>query len=799
MDLRFVARSYWRDPVYVLTGVVLLAGAVAVNAAVLSFVRGTLMAEATFPDPDRVVVAWGSNAMDGQIRDVVSGPTFLDLRDRATTVDHLSALTINSAVLMEDGRPVVLDVEEVSADFFEAVPVAPHLGRTFDDRERTSGGPASILVSYAFWQDRLGGDPGIVGRTLPLDGAPHTVVGVLPPGFQFIMPSPIWRPLHDDVLAADDRGRIHYHLVGRLRAGAGPGDATRELSAVMADVAVGYPGFQGWSILVERIRDAAVVGVRSTIWSLAGAMVLVLLVALANLVTLFRIRTVGRADELRVRRALGGSGARLARVLALEAMGITLTGAALGLAVAPWVLAAVRDRVPVWIAIPDSAARIPALQASLDPWVVGGVMATALLCGALLAIPAVLGGVRAGGSLRPQSARGATDATGTRWLVVAELALATVLCMGAGLSVRSAHHLLATDVGLDAADLLGMWVGDVWDRPDEEQAAYFRQVVAAVEALPEVHSAATIDYLPFLQEDDYARVYFLDRDGQSVRDQREEWRRVGEGLFETAGMRMVEGRSFRSDELVGRPRSAVINEAFARKHYPDGDAVGSLLSTHDDRYEGLEIVGVVADVRAHGPAAPAPPMLYVPEQGRPRGTVGLYVRTRPGQAAASAEAVRDAIWSVDPSEPVTGIVPMAELVDAWVALPRTVRSLVSAVAGLALFLTGVGVFGVVGYAVRRRTAELGVRVALGASPRRLRREILARVAPLVVGGVAVGLAVGVVAAHAAASMFQGVAPWDPVALAGALVVMSGVAMAAAWLPARAAAGVDPGHAIRGVG
>lgn len=795
MDLRFVGRAYRRNPGYAITAVVVLAGAVAVNAAVAGFVRGTLLSEPTFPDAERVVVGWGSNVRDGQLRDVVSGPNFLDLREGTATLEALAAFHFGNMALVEDGRPTVLDVQEVSVDFFRAVPVRPHLGRVFDERERTSGGPASVLVSWSFWRDRLGADPGAVGRTLPLDGAPHTVVGVLPEGFEFLLPSPVWVPLHDDILAADDRGRIHYHMVGRLRPGASPGDATRELSGRMEEIARAHPGYEGWSVLVERVREVTVTGVRPILWSLVAAMVVVLLVALVNLVTLFRIRAVARADELRLRRALGSGAGRVARVLALEGLGLAAAGAALGLALAPWILGPIRERVPVWIFIPDSAARVPALQAVLDPWVAAAVAGTALLGALALIVPALIQAVQTSGSLRP-GGRAASHARGTRWLVAAELALATVLCVAAGLTTRSADHLLRTDVGLEADGLLGLWVGDVWERPAQEQVAWFREIVAAVEAVPEVRSAALIDYLPFLQEDDYARVTFLDRDRSPVRDVREEWRRVSDGLFETAGMRLVQGRSLVPDDFRGRVRAVVVNESFAGKHYPDGGAVGSFLSTHDEGYRDMEIVGVVADVRSLGPAEPAPPMLYVPLQGSPRGTTGMYVRTRPGREAAVAESVRAAIWSVDPSQPVTGMTPMPELVDAWVALPRTVRTLVSGVAGLALFLAGVGVFGVVGYAVRRRTAEFGVRVALGASPRRLRRAVLLETVPLVALGIGAGLACGVVAARAAGALLHGVAPWDPVSLGGGLLAMTAVALAATWLPARAASRVDPSRAMR---
>jgi predicted permease len=438
---------------------------------------------------------------------------------------------------------------------------------------------------------------------------------------------------------------------------------------------------------------------------------------------------------------------------------------------------------------------VPALRAVLDPWVAGAAVGMAVVGTLALTLPGLRGG-NAGGRTAWAGRGQSVGARGIRWLVAIELALATVLCLGAGLTTRSAEKMLAVDVGLEDQGLLVLYFGDVWDRPEEEQVAYFRQVLDAVETVPGVGSAALIDYLPFLQEDDFASIYFLDRSFQPVRDQREEWRRVSHGLFETAGMRFVQGRSLTADEFVDRPRTAVVNEAFADKHYPGGGAVGQYLSTHDPDYQDLEIVGVVADVRTYGPTEPAPPTLYVPLQGSPRGTTGMYVRAEGGNPWALAEPVREAIWSVDPSQPADGLATMTELVSAWVAIPRTIRTLVSGVATLALFLAAVGVFGVVGYAVRRRMPEFGVRLALGASPGRLRRDVLRGALPLVALGLGGGVLVGWLAAGAAGAVLFGVEPLDPISLAVAVSAMAGAAFLATWIPARRASRVDPTRAIR---
>lgn len=793
LDLRFVLRALRRTPGYAFTAVVVLAAAVAANATVLSFVRGTLLHTPPWEDPDRVVVVWGSNTVNGQLRDVLAGPMVVDLAREARSVRPLAAFHVDGAYLTVDGRPEVVEALEISVDFLDVLGVTPVLGRDFDERDRRSGTPAAVLVSYGFWRDRLGGDPGAVGRALVVEGSPRTILGVLPEGFQFVAPAPLYTPLRDDILAADARSRIHYNAIGRLAPGATAGEATRELSALMARIEAEHGRDPGWSVLVEPLHATTVSAVRPVLWTLAATVGLVLLLALVNLGTLFRIRTVARADELALRRALGSGRGRIGRVLALETGVLAGAGALAGLAAAPFLLQRVTAVLPGWVAIPGSAVRLPVLRALLDVGVVGFAAGTAVAGALLLTLPGFLAAARRGAV--PRLARTHGGLGGVRLLVGLEVALATVLCLGAGLTARSAAGLLATDVGLEDDGLLALWAGDVWGLDAAGMVAWTDAVVEAVEAVPGVRSAAVIDYVDFEAEDDFTGLDILDRALEPTLAVREEWRRVGEGLFETAGMRMLAGRSFHGGDFEGPPRTAVVNRAFARKHFPDGEAVGRFLLSHDDGYGTLEIVGVVADVRSLGPATPAPPTLYVPHTGSPRGTTGVYVRVE-GDPMAYAAAVRDAVWSVDPSQPIAGVMPMSERVGAWVAIPRATRALLGGLAALAVLLAAVGVFGVVAYAVRTRRGELGVRLALGASPGRLERDVVGAVAPLVAAGVVAGIVAGVVAAGAARAVLHEVSPADPWSVAGALAAMAAAGLLATWLPARRVGRIDPAEAMR---
>ncbi len=494
-----------------------------------------------------------------------------------------------------------------------------------------------------------------------------------------------------------------------------------------------------------------------------------------------------------MRLALGGGGARVARVLALEAGGLALAGAVLGLALAGPLLARVRDIVPLYVQIPDSAARVPVLRAVLDPGVAAVTAAMAVLGALALTAPGLISAVR-----RRSAAHGGRShgTRGIRWLVAAELALATVLCLGAGLTTRSAGKLLGTDVGLEDEGLLTLWFGDAWGMTAPEMVSYYRQVVQAVEEVPGVTSAALIDYIPFEGEDDFEGIEFLDRSLQPTERVREEWRRVTEGVFETAGMRMLEGRSFTSEDFEGiaphrRGERGVRAQALPGRRRPRA------IPEHGQR----PLPGPGDRRRRRRRAVPGPRVARAadalrPEPGRAarhRGDVRARGGGEPhggGGAGARGDLVGGSVAAHRADlrhERRGGAVGGDPPRRAYAGL-RTGRA--GAPAG------GGGVFGVVAYAVRSRTAELGVRLALGASPDRLAREVLLRAVPMVALGLGTGLAAGYLAARGARAVLYGVAPLDPLSLGVAVLAMAGAAIVATWVPARRIARIDPTAAIR---
>jgi putative ABC transport system permease protein len=779
-----------------LTALVLIAVAVASNTAVFAFVRGTLLDTPPYRSPEQLVLAWGSEPVNGQLRDVISGSNFIDLRRRTTSLASLAAFHGDDVVMMRDGRPEVLAALEVTVDFLRVLGVDPIVGSDFRPEDRFGGAQPTALISYGTWQSLFGGRADAIGSIAEIDDVHTTILGVLPRDFRFAGEWSVLIPLRDDDLAAEDRTHHHYFMVGRERPGVGAAAATQEMTAILADIAAGDPRLTRWRVLVEPMLQATVEAVRPALWLIAAAALMAAGITVVNLGMLLRIRTLERLGELSVRIAVGGARSRVLAAIVVEALVLSGVGSALGLLAAP----AARDLLsivaPPVVLIPHSAAAVPVLRATLDPSVLVSAAAAALVAGLLLAVPAVVAARRAmPGLLTSRSGARVASAPAFGWMVSAELTIASMLALGAGLTIRSAQSLESRDPGLNPVAVLTTYFGNVDALPVAERAEYFRRVIDAVSGLPGVVRAGTNDYRPFEGEDDFKGFRVADRPapprGQSPR---EEWRRVSEGYFDTVGMRLVRGRGFTPEDFVGAPRSVVINQAFASKHFRDEDPLGRRLVVAEPGYTDVRIVGVLADVLVRGVTEPAPPVLYAPFQAAPRGHVALFVKVA-GDPMSYASSVRSAIWSVDSRQPVLSMLPLEEVVLQSMAIPTMVSRIVSTLAAVSLMLAGVGVLGVVGFAVRARTRELGVRMALGATAARLQYEILAGFAPTVALSILAGLAAAALSFDGLRAFLYGVPPTDPLAFAMALAPVTLIAFLAMYLPLRRLTRLDPARVL----
>jgi predicted permease len=796
-DIRVVARGLMRTPGFTFTALAVLAVAVAANTAVFAFVRGTLLERPPYENPEAIVLVWGSEPLNGQLRDVVSGANFIDLRQRASSVSALAAVHGDDVVLMRQGRPEVLQALQVTVDFLRVLGIRPALGSDFGEVDRRSKAPPSVIVSHAFWREVLGAGADVVGRTLEIDGALTTVVGVLPAGFRFAGEWQLYLPLRDDDLAGEDRTHHHYNLVGRLRQGVGAADASRELSSILAEISVADPRLARWSVLVEPMLEVTVEAVRPALWLTAGAAVLVLAVSLVNLGTLLRVRTLQRFREFAVRAALGARRGRVVSLVVVEALMLSAAGAAIGLLLSPFALDLLSSVAPPQVLIPNSAAAIPVLRASLTPWLLITVFALALASSLLLATPSLWTAMRQASDVPSVKAgHRVIAASSSQWMVGAELTMATLLAVAAGLMIRSVSQLSSRDPGVDSEAVLTAYFGNVDALPVKQRAEYFRLVLAAVERVPGVRRAAIKDYRPFEGEDDFKGIRFPERPppprGEGVR---EEWRRVSEGYFQTVGMRLVRGSFFTAGDVVGTPRSAVINQAFSDKHYGGDNPVGRRLVLAEPGYADVAIVGVVGNVLSRGVTEPPPPVVYVPYQAAPRGHVALFVKVD-GDPFAYGDAVREAIWSVDAKQPVLPMVPLAQVIARSMAIPTMMSRIVGVMALVALTLASFGVFGVVAYAVRSRRQELAIRMALGAAAARLTRDLVVSFARTLAVSLAAGLLGAALGLDGLRAVLYGVRVGDPFVFVAAAALVGTLGLLAAYLPAKRVSRVDPARVIQ---
>ncbi|MCZ6917243.1 MAG: ADOP family duplicated permease [Gemmatimonadetes bacterium] len=776
-----------------------LGGAAVVTVGAVT--HATLVRPLPYAAPDRVVIGWGSTSVNGQFRDVIAGSVAVDLIRRNRTFDALAAFKPDGTVLMQDNKPHVLDALTVTTEFFAALGIDPWLGRWFTTEEGFSGGEPVLVVSHAFWQKKLNADSSAVGRRITLDGAAHTVVGITGPDFYFPFALDVVVPLHEDVLATHSRTNYNYWLAGRLHDGVEMATASADLNQILGAIAEEDPRLANWSILIEPFQESVVQYIRLPLLAVLVAVGFVWLIAIVNVANLLLIRVSGRQHALAIRRALGASTPRLAALLLAEGATISLAGFAIALGLATVMLDLLRTVMPPVVPVPGSAAQV-ALVTPVLSWPVV-VFATLVFVGgfAVFSAPVLWNALRRWetGSLQGNS----RTQSGTRGnlrmhdaLVAAELTLATLLLVGAGLSVRTTVNLLRADSGLHPAGVLSLYMGDFNGRPREDRVRFFDGVLREIEALPGVAYVGLNDYVPLQNEDDFEGVRFPDRPPpQPGQGPREEWRRVSADYFAAAGISLIRGRTFTRGDDETAPSVAVINRAFAAKYFTGDDPIGYHIRVTDDPYDLTEIVGVVDDVLRRGLNQAAPPVLYVPYQRNPRPTMAVFVRTD-GDPSSFAEAVKSAIWRVDPGQPIAQILTLEDIVRSSIGVPRLTMQIVGALASLALVLAAVGVFGVMAYSVRMRRHELAIRVAVGATPRGIRALVVAKDARITALGLGMGLGLAFLLGNTIEGLLFGVAPADPVTFAGVGMVLATVSLLAAYIPARRASHVDPLESLR---
>src|SRR5580658_9128242 len=789
-DLRYGARLLRRSPAFSVVAVLALALGIGANTAIFSVVNAVLLRPLPFPEPDRLVRVWESSPQ-GFDRNVVDPFNFLTWRERTRSFQQMAAIDGWTSNITGGGEPLAVHGMRVSPEFFSILRVSPFMGRGFIPEEGIPGRDKSVVFSYAFWQSQYGGDRNILGRKIAMNGDPSTVVGILPRDFRF----PGWKadlfvPLAIDRAEASKGGRW-LSTIARLQPGVSLAQAQQDMAAVARQLSQERPAMdKDWSAAVVPFLEDVTENIRLPLLVLLAAVGLVLLIACANVANLLLMRATGRMREIALRAALGAGRRRIVQQLLSESLLLALAGWAAGLAVGYWGLKGLLSLIPASVALPRMESI--RLDSGVFLFAFGIAVATAVLFGLVPAVQASRPQLQS--ALQQGSQR--TGVGGSRVFrrsfVVAEIALALLLLVGAGLLMRSFGRLISVNPGFATEHLLTMEMFTSPARYEDKQkrSQYLDRVLDEVRNVPGVQAAGSIHFLPLtgtVSGSCFGPVPGPEPDASSPGA---DFLVISPGYFQSMGTPMLSGRDFGAQDRFGTPSVLVVNHAFAERFFAGQNPVGKKLNVCWTVPNPVEIVGVVADARQTELREAPHPTIFLANPQAPMYFARLVVRTR-NDPRQLARAVQAAIHRVDPDQAVSNVQTMDDIFSDSVARPRFQLVLLVVFAGIAALLATIGVYGVVSYSVTQRTQEIGIRVALGARSGDVLRLVLREGLLLGGLGVAAGLAAAVVSTRVLRSLLFEVTPTDPVTLGAAAGLLLAVAFAAALLPARRATRVDP--------
>jgi putative ABC transport system permease protein len=790
-DLRFGIRVLLRQPARSLLLVLTLALGIGANAALFTVVNAVILRPLPYPEPDRLVRIWDRNERAGLLFFSASVPHFFAWRDRTRSFAAVGAYREDSFTLSRADGPAPVEGVRMTATLFDVLQVSPALGRTFAANEDRPGDPLVAVVSHEFWRRELNGHSAAIGQRILLGGQAHTVVGVMPATFAF--------PQRDVVdimvpygLALDPAsdGAHFLRVLGRMRPGVTLQAANDDLVRVARQYDAETPAAErGWLISMRSLHDAVVGPVGDTLIRLQGACLLVLLIATVNVATLLLVRAAGRASEMAVRAALGAGVMRLARQLLTESLLIAAIGSIAGLALASLLLGV----APRWL--PDSIPRVADL--SIDRTVVAFVLIASTITGLLFGVVPAVGPALRTRLLSGGATRSATSAHGfllRRVLVGLQLGLALTLLAGAALLVQSSLRLANIDRGFQSSGVLTFdtrLAGNA--NPSREQRAQrYRQIVGELATVPGVTSVGVTHRLPLTGNSSMPfRIAGRPTDAPASQVN---FRSVSGDYFTALDIARVRGRGFTDQDTWERGNVAMINQSAARQFWPNEDPIGQRLVLNP-KGPPTEVIGIVADTDDGSLRGGAAPALYLPYVQAPGLAMTFVVRTAVDPASIASAAAR-AVARVDGQLPIAHVQTLDAFMDDALAQPRFNSFLASLFAGLALILAAVGVYGVIASLVAARTKEFGIRLALGARPAQVIRQLVTEGARMALGGIVLGVGAALVLGRFLADLLYNVSPTDPATLAGTSVALLLIALAAAIVPARRVLHVDPVTTLR---
>lgn len=801
-DLRYTARTLNRSRGFALTAVLVTALGVGANTAAFSVADFVLLRPLAFPEPDRLVrLCEGPRTGGGWgCMNQLSPANYRDVRDGSTSFEALGAFTGSSLNLVGAGEPLRISGVTVTRDVLPLLGVPPLLGRVFDSAGAGERDAGSVVIGYGLWQSSFGGDPGVLGRAVSLNGTPSEVIGIMPPTFHFPMRDvQVWALL---TLREEDfanRNNTYLDGVGRLRNGVTLDQARTDLAVIFARLQRAFPETNaetGFSFF--RQRDYVFPRIRLMLLGLCGASVCMLLLTCANLANLLLARAAARERELAVRAALGAGRERLVRQMVTESMALALVGGATGVLGAVLAVPLLARLVPTTLPIagqPGVDLRMLGIAAAFTGLTgLGFGIIPALRAGGRSGLGALREGARSGGG-RKQRLRGA--------LVAVEVAVSVLLLLSSGLLIRAVWRVQAVDPGFVPDGVLTLTTALPSPKYDDpvRRTEFYRRVVEDVRALPGVQSAAYTSGLPMVMTGGIAGVTIP---GQEVpRDPRDlrnavSTRWVTSQFFTALRIPLRRGRDVEETDTGDRPLVAVVSESFVQRHWPNEDAIGRPFQV---RALDRTVVGVVGDIKVRGLERSNEPQVYLPAAQFPEGPGGIYLPKAlvirfSGRNAELVTAVRRIVRAADPEQPISDVRMLTDVVAGETADRRAQLRVLTALAAVALMLSGVGIHGLLAYTVALRSQEIGVRLALGAEPAVVGRMILTDGMRLAVVGIVPGVASAYAAGRGMSALLFGVEPTDPATILAAVALVLFMTLAGSLLPAVRAVRVSPMLALR---